>query len=604
MKEKMRNWPYYGRIVWLYSKYQLLTKGLLILVIFPIAGQSSQLILRTMGRTSLSSGDFKAVLFSVQGLGLILIGFILLVILVGTDINSFIIISGLIREKRIDLTARQVLKVSLISMKKFFRPSGLAILVYVALVIPLVGIGLTISPLEGFQIPNFITDVVFQSPVYTSLYAGALILLTLVTFRYFFFFHYLLLAGDDISLALRHASVLMRGHWKSFLKDFILYAVLLGVGGTLIFIVLVVGLALPLEIYHLSPGWTMFALLNLAELMFAAMFLWIPVLCYRVTILFYRYNEKDGLEIENAVCIAAKQLAFQEEAAVKLATKVKLFLLLLGIALFNIGISVTYDLLFDSVFSQFKKIEIVAHRGGGDLAAENTIAGLEAALHQGADWSEIDVQRTKDGHYIVNHDSDFQRVAEVAKKSSEMTLAEIKQLEVKDLFDPGRPSQRVATIEEFLDAAKGRIGLFIELKGETADSRMADDLVRLIKERDMQSEVALLSLNYSLIQYIEKNYSAMTSGYLYYFALGDIANMEGDILIMEEREATPEKVDQIHDAGKKAVVWTVNTEESIEKFVNSDIDGVITDYVRRVKDGIQVRDNRSNFEIIMDEIFL
>ena len=75
-------------------------------------------------------------------------------------------------------------------------------------------------------------------------------------------------------------------------------------------------------------------------------------------------------------------------------------------------------------------------------------------------------------------------------------------------------------------------------------------------------------------------------------------------MIMEEREATPEKVDQIHDAGKKAVVWTVNTEESIEKFVNSDIDGVITDYVRRVKDGIQVRDNRSNFEIIMDEIFL
>lgn len=78
--------------------------------------------------------------------------------------------------------------------------------------------------------------------------------------------------------------------------------------------------------------------------------------------------------------------------------------------------------------------------------------------------------------------------------------------------------------------------------------------------------------------------------------------MKGDILIMEEREATPEKIDEIHDAGKQAVVWTVNTDKSIDRFVNSEVDGIITDYVLRVKEGIQRREDRSDLEIIMDRL--
>jgi len=34
------------------------------------------------------------------------------------------------------------------------------------------------------------------------------------------------------------------------------------------------------------------------------------------------------------------------------------------------------------------------------LAAENSLAGLKAAIEKKADWSEIDVQRTKDNKYI------------------------------------------------------------------------------------------------------------------------------------------------------------------------------------------------------------
>lgn len=161
----------------------------------------------------------------------------------------------------------------------------------------------------------------------------------------------------------------------------------------------------------------------------------------------------------------------------------------------------------------------------------------------------------------------------------------------------------MATLEEMLAASKGKIGLFIELKGSTADEKMVDDVVAMIKERDMLKETALLSLDYSLIKYIEATYPEVETGFLYFFSVGKTAEMVGDMLIMEEGEASEKKLREIKEAGKKAIVWTVNKEESIEKFVRMDVDGIITDYVRRVKDGIKRRDERTELEKMIDVIF-
>ena len=71
---------------------------------------------------------------------------------------------------------------------------------------------------------------------------------------------------------------------------------------------------------------------------------------------------------------------------------------------------------------------------------------------------------------------------------------------------------------------------------------------------------------------------------------------------MEEQEASDDKIDRLHQFGKKAIVWTVNTDESVDRFVVSDVDGIITDYVRKVKAGLKYRDHRDDLQIIMDAI--
>ena len=71
---------------------------------------------------------------------------------------------------------------------------------------------------------------------------------------------------------------------------------------------------------------------------------------------------------------------------------------------------------------------------------------------------------------------------------------------------------------------------------------------------------------------------------------------------MEEAEASPDKVADLKAQGKKVIVWTVNTEESIQRFVNSEVDGIITDYVLDVQAGIKARDERTDFEVIVDAV--
>lgn len=80
---------------------------------------------------------------------------------------------------------------------------------------------------------------------------------------------------------------------------------------------------------------------------------------------------------------------------------------------------------FDSYFNKNKKYVLVTHRAGGNLAAENSCRLREAIKHK-ALYSEIDVQRTKDDKYVINHDKTFKRLCGVAKASNEMSLNEIK----------------------------------------------------------------------------------------------------------------------------------------------------------------------------------
>lgn len=320
---------------------------------------------------------------------------------------------------------------------------------------------------------------------------------------------------------------------------------------------------------------TVFSLSLISCVMLIFVFMTMPLLMLKLTSLYLDFKSEGEWRYEKRE---------NRKSPVVIVTAIVLVLL---ICLTTVSVSCFYNELFPGKVTT----GFVAHRAGGSEAPENTAAGLDVAYKMGASGGEIDIQRTSDGSCIVLHDNTFSRVAGVDKKPSEMTLEEVKQLRVD-----GEP---VPTLEDMLDASHGRLTLYVELKGETADKQMADEAVKIIKDRNMTDETVIISLKYDLIDYVESTYPEMNTGFLAFASFGDTAELNCDYLALEEETAAVDTINSIHSYGKKVLVWTVNDDEDIEEFIQSGADELITDNLSGVKEIIEELDNQTPMERIV-----
>ncbi len=606
-KKKINKNAIKGRIAWLYVKYQILSKILVGALIFPLFSVFTQTLINSSGRTNISSGDYLGFFFSIQGIPFILLTVLLLILVLGMDINTFIIISASVEEGKLKFKIKDILIEAFKSLKHFFSPIGVFIVAFVAIVLPLLELGVSLGPLKNFKIPNFITSVIFSNNLYYTAYIVALTLLTIISLIYIFTLHFLIIDKKNIKDSLKSSRLILKKYWKKIIPEYIwklikvsLLLTLLAV--IIISIVILVSLAISPLYSNINTSLILLTLL-ISEISAFFAFMSVPIAIFILTKLFYKYNKLEGKTVRLDIDGKNKKLDDNETyKKIKLKTKIEIIVFLILIILFNFTIAIISEGGFNQLFKTEVNVEIIAHRGGGDLGAENTVEGIKEAIKNGVSWTEIDVQRTKDGKYIINHDKTFARIAGEDRKPSEMTLDDIRKLKVKNEFYPEKKSQPVATFDDILNVSKGKIGVFVELKGETADEKMVDDVVKIIKSKKMLDECVILSLDYDIIKYTAQNYPEIKTGFLYFFSMGDLKDLKGDYLIMEEREATDENIDNIHDAGKKAVVWTVNTTESINKFIYSDVDGIITDHVLLIKEAINTSKDRTQLEIIIDSL--
>lgn len=72
---------------------------------------------------------------------------------------------------------------------------------------------------------------------------------------------------------------------------------------------------------------------------------------------------------------------------------------------------------------------VIAHRGGED-AAENSLAAIASAAREGADYAELDVRLTADGHVVVFHDRYTGRLSAEGRnlRVADLTLAQLRRM--------------------------------------------------------------------------------------------------------------------------------------------------------------------------------
>lgn len=147
---------------------------------------------------------------------------------------------------------------------------------------------------------------------------------------------------------------------------------------------------------------------------------------------------------------------------------------------------------------------VVAHRGAGidsfapvpgtfvpvgGFAPENTLSALRWATVVGADMAEVDVRLTRDGCLVLLHDRDVARTTMGRGRVERMTLAELRGLKLRTgQFAGDFSCERIPTLREALALAKGRIGLYLDLK-----THHADVVARAVRNAGMLDQVLLFS---------------------------------------------------------------------------------------------------------------
>jgi glycerophosphoryl diester phosphodiesterase len=223
------------------------------------------------------------------------------------------------------------------------------------------------------------------------------------------------------------------------------------------------------------------------------------------------------------------------------------------------------------------EVIITAHRAGAVKAPENTLAAIEQAIVDGAHFAEIDVQETADGEIVVLHDTDLLRLAGVDRKVWEMTYDEISRLDVGSWFSAEFAGERVPTLREAMQAARGRLKLNIELKPHGRDKALVESVVQAIEEEGFESECIVTSLHYASVLRTKQLNPRLRVGYIVFETIGRIGKLDVDILSLNSRLATQAIVAAVKKQDKEIHVWTVNDKVAMSELIDLGVDGIITD---------------------------
>jgi glycerophosphoryl diester phosphodiesterase len=233
-------------------------------------------------------------------------------------------------------------------------------------------------------------------------------------------------------------------------------------------------------------------------------------------------------------------------------------------------------------------ITVTAHRGLHQRAPENTAASIREAIAARADYAEIDVQLSKDGVLVVTHDSDFSRLAGVAKKVWDLTYLEISAIPLGAKAAPEFRNEPAPSFDEILAVARDKIRLNIELKYYGGHQpRLAERVVEALRARQMTNQVIVQCLEYEPLLDLRRLAPEIPVGYLMSVNATHPGRLQVSFLSTELKRVTGAFVQAAHRRGQRVHVWTVDTPANMERMIDLGVDDLITnepvEALRRVR---------------------
>jgi glycerophosphoryl diester phosphodiesterase len=226
---------------------------------------------------------------------------------------------------------------------------------------------------------------------------------------------------------------------------------------------------------------------------------------------------------------------------------------------------------------------IVGHRGASGLAPENTLAAFQVAADLNIDGVEFDVQRSRDGHLVVFHDDEVNRITGSQGAVYDLTLAELKGLDAGAKFDPRFRGERIPTLQETFEFLRQtNLLLFVELKDPWRFPGVEEAVAGLIRRYDLVDRVQVRSFYHGCLHTLFRFAPEIPLSELWFDRLPDDDEVTFKVIDALHRLFTPENIAHIHDRGQQVTAWTVDDLDEAHRLMAAGIDSLTTNHPDRL----------------------
>jgi glycerophosphoryl diester phosphodiesterase len=223
----------------------------------------------------------------------------------------------------------------------------------------------------------------------------------------------------------------------------------------------------------------------------------------------------------------------------------------------------------------------IAHRGGGALAQENSLAAFGLASGLGLRYLETDVRTTSDGHLVCFHDETLERVTAATGPLRLRSLRDLRTLRING-------AESIPTFDEALDAFPGQC-----FTVDPKDQAALAPLVRSLRRKGVAERVCIAGAWDGWLAQVRSEVPGVTTalGWRSLTALlafaragvrppkalatGPFAHVPvklGGVPIFVER-----LVAMSGDIGVRVVTWTVDEPAVMRRLLDAGVDAIISD---------------------------
>ncbi len=218
------------------------------------------------------------------------------------------------------------------------------------------------------------------------------------------------------------------------------------------------------------------------------------------------------------------------------------------------------------------KPKMVAHRGVSKLERENTHAAFIAAGNRSYYGIETDIYRTIDGQYVCIHDSSTLRVAMDDINVTQCTYDTVRRIKLCGMSgEKDRNDICIPSLREYIRICKeyGKVAV-LELKQDFPIEQL-EEIISIIRDEEWLEHTTFIAFCLDNLIRLRERYPGQSAQYLIgnsYFERGGTEeillktlaeyNLDLDIYY---KALTPSLSENLHAAGKKINVWTVDTVE-------------------------------------------